>query len=295
MGLISKNTRWFFILPSSKEAEERHIYDVAFGIKVLLSKGIDYTKISVIIDNYSKVKLIAVFSQFALEIPNKIYKLSDLPNILENNKSKNGVVFVTGHGSPEGLDSAPPMKPFPLYKQFQTTKNFKRVIFYFGQCYAGIFNQMPLSTRLGLNIKSKCSMVAIGSTGLFSSISYPITINNSICWSANVFLSSVFSWISTSNDIDGDEKLSVMDSFKSASISTNETLISIKKKDNISSLMQQAQLVKCIEKLQSKDISSDDKNNIILEIQALEKMLEIRYITQEPWILNASVAMNTEF
>ena len=53
MGLISKNKRWFFILPSSKEAEERHIYDVAFGIKILLSKGIDYTKISVIIDNYS--------------------------------------------------------------------------------------------------------------------------------------------------------------------------------------------------------------------------------------------------
>lgn len=93
MGLLSNRTHRFFILPSSTEAEERHIHDIAFGVKILLYKGIDYNDISVIIDH------------------------------------------------------AP--------------------------CYAGIFNQMPLSTHLGLSKNPKCQMVAVGGTGLFSSVSAP--------------------------------------------------------------------------------------------------------------------------
>ena len=51
----------------------------------------------------------------------------------------------------------------------------------------------------------------------------------------------------------------------------------------------------CIDKLHSEDIPQEEKDNIQLEIQALEKMLEIRYVMQEPWILNASIAMSTMF
>ena len=98
MGLLSNRTHWFFILPSSTEAEERHIHDIAFGVKILLYKDIDYNDISVIIDH------------------------------------------------------APG--------------------------YAGIFNQMPLSTHLGLSKNPKCQMVAVGGTGLFSSVSAPLTVNN---------------------------------------------------------------------------------------------------------------------
>ena len=98
MGLLSNRTHWFFILPSSTEAEERHIHDIAFGVKILLYKDIDYNDISVIIDH------------------------------------------------------APG--------------------------YAGIFNQMPLSTHLGLSKNPKCKMVAVGGTGLFSSVSAPLTVNN---------------------------------------------------------------------------------------------------------------------
>ena len=96
-------------------------------------------------------------------------------------------------------------------------------------------------------------------------------------------------------DIDGDGCYSVMDSFKAATIYTNEALIDLKKKDNFESLLQQSQLATCIDKLKDATIPEDEKNNLLLEIQALEKMLQIRYINQEPWILNAHIAMSTSF
>lgn len=297
MGLIGNNTRWFFILPSSQEAEERHIYDIAFGIKCLLSKGIDYSSISVLIDHASTSKIEAVFSKMQLQTPAKIYTTDQIDELLTGNTYKNAVVFITGHGSPKGLDTTNPIKPYSLYYRFQTTPNFKRVIIYLGQCYAGIFNQMPLSSHLGLKseeMNKNCSIVAIGSTGLFSSISSPITVGN-VRWSANIFLTYVFNWLMKPTDIDGDGCYSVMDSFKAATIYTNETLIDLKKKDNFESLLQQSQLATCIDKLKDATIPEDEKNNLLLEIQALEKMLQIRYINQEPWILNAHIAMSTSF
>ncbi len=297
MGLIEGNTRWFFMLPSSQEAEERHIYDIAFGVKCLISKGISYSSIVYIIDNSSPSKINAVFSKMNLEPPSVIYKSNQLDDILENNSYKNAVVFITGHGSPEGLDSQNPIKPYTLYKKFQVTSNFRRVVFYLGQCYSGIFNKMPLSTHLGLKKgehNNHCNIVAIGSTGLFSSISAPITINN-VTWSANIFLIYVFNWIMNPTDIDGDGSYSVMDSFKSATILTNEALIDIKKHDNMQSLIQQSQLFTCVEKLKSDTVAEDEKNNLMLEIQALEKMLKIRYIIQEPWILNSHIAIDTNY
>ena len=105
----------------------------------------------------------------------------------------------------------------------------------------------------------------------------------------------IFNWLLTDKDIDGDGKLSVMDSFKFASIYTNEALKDIKKKNNLQSIIEQSNLMSCIDKLHSEDIPQEEKDNIQLEILALEKMLEIRYVMQEPWILNASIAMSTVF
>lgn len=293
MGLITDETHWIFMLPSSGEAEERHIYDIAFGIKVLLRKTVKYNCISIVIDNPAFTKLSAVFSKLSVSLPSKIFSTSQLPELLESNTFRNIVVFVTGHGSPDGLDTNPPIKPYTFYKYFQTAKKLKKAVFFFGQCYAGIFNQMPLSTHLGLP-DTKCNMVAVGGTGLFPSISSPVTVDD-VTWSGNLFLTNVFIWLLKNEDIDGDGKLSVTDSFKYASIFTNEALINIKKRDNILSIIEQAELIRCIDKLQSKETSDADKNNLQLEIQSLEKILEIRYVTQEPWLLNAHIAMNIEF
>ena len=105
----------------------------------------------------------------------------------------------------------------------------------------------------------------------------------------------IFSWITNPIDIDGDGKLSVMDSFKYAAINTNLALAEIKKKDNFQSIVEQSILIKCLKKMQDDKIPEEDKNNLFLERQSLEKILETRYIIQEPWILNAPIAMNTDF
>ena len=297
MGLIDDSTRWFFMLPSSKEAEVRHIYDIAFGARCLLSKGITYESIVFIIDNYSKAKIDTVFANLELQTPLKIYKSNQIDEILENNSYKNAVVFITGHGSPSGLDSENPIKPYPLYKKFQTAPTFRRVVFFLGQCYAGIFNQMPLSSHLGLKKEehnSRCNIVAIGATGLYSSISTTMQLKD-IKWSANIFLMYIFNWIMNPLDVDGDGNFSVMDSFKYATIRTNEALIDIKKQDNLQTLIQQSSLQSCVERLCKDTITEDEKNDLMLQIEALEKMLKIRYITQEPWILNTQIAMNTNF
>ena len=223
MGLIDESIRWFFLLPSSKEVEERHVYDVAFGIRILLAKKIQYKDIAVFIDRYVKDKVELVFSKLGIYLPSKIYSTSELEFCLENNVYKNAVVFVTGHGSENGLDSVPSITPYKLYEKFQSTINFRRVVFYFGQCYAGIFNYMPLSTHLGLNKNTKCNMVAIGSTGLSTSISIPISIpvgTNEVKWVANIFLFYILHSILYNRDIDGDGKFTVMDSFKEVLINS---------------------------------------------------------------------------
>ena len=292
MGL---GTRWFFLLPASNEAEDRHIYDVAFGIRVLLQKRIRYEDIVVFIDRYSKAKLEAVFSEMKIPLPSKIYAVDELCTVLDGNIYRNAVVFVTGHGSSRGLDSTPPITPYELYEKFQCTANFRRVVFYFGQCYAGIFDYMPLSTHLGLNEHSKCKMVAIGSTGLSTSISMPIKIDG-IKWVANIFLLYVFLWILDSKDVDGDGKFTVMDSFKAATINTNRSLQKQKKQEGLQTIPQYIMLVACIQKLSEKDTPDSDKDNIYLEKLALEKKLEQAIgIYQMPWILNATIAMSTEF
>ena len=291
---MTKDTHWFFMLPSTNEAEIRHIYDIAFGVRCLISKNIDYSDITILIDNSSYAKVTLCFSNMGIPIPKKIYMTSDLEKLLQNNKHKNAVVFITGHGSPEGLDTPIPLKPFPLYKKFQTSQNFEKVVFYFGQCYAGIFDKMPLSSHLGVSSNTACNIIALGSTGLFPSISAPLCVG-ALRWSANLFLAYVMECIMNPKDVDGDDRFSVMDSFKSASVKTAAMLIDIKKKDNLQSIIEQAELQKCIDRLSSTQISPSDKDNLDLEIQALEKILEVRYTIQEPWILNTQAALDTEF
>lgn len=295
MGLIDESTRWFFLLPSSKEVEERHVYDVAFGIRILLAKKIQYKDITVFIDMYVKDKVELVFSKIGIPLPSKIYSTSDLEICLENNVYKNAVVFVTGHGSENGLDSVPPITPYKLYEKFQTTINFRRVVFYFGQCYAGIFDYMPLSTHLELSKNTKCNMVAIGSTGLSTSISIPIEVSK-VKWVANIFLFYVLHSIFYNKDIDGDGKFTVMDSFKVATINTNRYLKKQIKQSYTESLSQYFTLGVSIQTSESKDIADSYTDSLYLQRLALEKKLKkLDSIDQIPWILNARIAMSTQF
>lgn len=292
MALICKETLWIFLLPSSKEAEERHIYDIAYGTGCLLSLGIKTDDIYVFIDNIAIDKAQGCFERLSLTFPKHIYTTNDLSSLLEHNVHKNAVVFVTGHGSPNGLDAPHPMQPYNIYRIFHMAKNMEQAVFFFGQCYAGIFNYMPISAHLGLSDAYCKRITAIGATGLFSSISSTVIIGKAK-WNANIFLMAIYTWLLKQYDIDGDGKPSVMDAFKFASIETNERLREIKLSETMQSIIEQATLQQSLVELKTTGgKASDDK---MLEIQALCKRLEIRYIEQTPWVLNAQVAMSTVF
>lgn len=290
MGLISNKTRWIFILPSAKtvKTEERHIQDIAFGVKCLLKKGIAPYNIDIFIDNNIPAVTEYCFSTFSVPMPKEIFETSQLEGVLKKNKKHNAVVFITGHGSPKGMFNDIPIKPYSFYDMFQTAPNLKRTIFYFGQCYAGIFNYMPLSSHLNHHDKHMNNMVAIGATGLFPSYSHLTQLSDSVSWTGNLFLINVFNWILHNDDVDGDNKYSVMDSFKYASVKTNEAILEMKKENTLDSIIG-------IEQLLLKIRNQESTLSTEIEIETIDNKLSIMNAVQEAWILNAPIAMTTEY
>lgn len=292
MGLISNHTRWIFILPSPHliKTEERHIQDIAFGVHCLLKKGIKQSNIDIFIDNNISSVTDYILTLFNVPLSIPVLPTNSIKSIMGTNKKRNAVVFITGHGSPEGMVHDIPIKPFEFYDIFQTAPNLKKTVFYFGQCYAGIFNYMPLSTHLNHSDKHMNNMVAIGATGLFPSISYRYDLNKNVFWTANIFLLNIFKWILNMVDVDGDHKYSIMDSFKYASIITNETIQQIKKDNTLESMIE-------VETLLEKIKTAEDRKSLSLEleIESIDKKMSFMNAIQESWILNTPVAMTTEF
>ena len=297
MGLLNKDTRWIFLLPNpaSHKTDERHIQDIAFGIKCLLTVGIDYSDIDVFIDNVSDTLVDYIFDYLEVQKPSEIFSTKELENIVSDNKKKNAVVFITGHGSSEGMVADTPIKPYELYRIFQVAPCLEKTVFYFGQCYAGIFNYMPLSKHLNLEGQFKNNITAIGATGFTTSISMRQNLPNGKIYFANIFLLYVYKWIVTKKDIDGDGLLSVMDSFKYATIEINREIHDSEKNHLLQSVVSIEKLLKVLQEKDTSKLTKEEQLQLDIEERTLQDNLDFYNITQETWILNASVAMNTVF
>lgn len=295
MGLLNKTTRWIFLLPNpiSHKIDERHIHDIAFGVKCLLKAGIIYSNIDIFIDNNPVDLTNYYFDYFETPRPAQVYHTKQLKKIISTNKKKFAVIFVTGHGSSEGMVADNPIKPFELYKIFQEAPNLKKTVFYFGQCFAGIFNYMPLTHHLNLQGKLTNNITAIGATGFTPSISLRKNLPNGKVYDANIFLLYIYQWILQKKDIDGDGLLSVMDSFKYATIETYKELHTSEKQHLLQSVVGVEKLLKTLQETDTTKLSLSDKLKIEIQEKALQDNLEFYKISQEPWILNANVAMNT--
>jgi hypothetical protein len=83
VGLLAERTNWIFLLPANPEAEDRHIYDTAYGIFCLEQKGISPEDITIIIDgNNSRITaLLQIASMYKYVIHNS----SDINTIFQNN------------------------------------------------------------------------------------------------------------------------------------------------------------------------------------------------------------------
>lgn len=276
------NTNWVFI---AGEAEVRHLLDISWAVLILLARKVSPKNIFIWTDH--------PFPEKHLFINLKDITLGQLGNIQDEYssaiKSENVVVTVTGHGSRRGIpvNSKPDIKPFPFLEILKSSPGLKTLTLVLTQCYAGLFNY--------LNVRGDTKICIIGATNLHVSISAlaeydlptkdpnaPLKIN----WEANVFMLRFFNWLLQPEDVDGDNKISVLDGYRRAGLLSNDHFRQLK-----------ADVDLLLEGLR-KDADALSREPLTDDIQARKKQLDdqiqetinSRHYHQEPWVLHADLA-----
>lgn len=222
MQLRKNNTKWIFFLGTSHghEPENRHIFDLAYGVKCIEANGIQSKDIEIYIDgtnrgNIEKIIQTGTTNNYNIQATQVFFQNKD------KNQHENSVIFVSGHGSHLGIDAAPPVSPHALLSCLKQTPNLKNSIVFLGQCYAGTFNY----TAAGKKHDNDTNIILIGATSLHSSLSSQTSetfLNGQdLPWVANVFLLFVFKWLENPVDIDGDGKNTIIDCYKYAGCMAN--------------------------------------------------------------------------
>lgn len=294
MGLLAENTKWILFLSSSNEPEDRHIRDLAFGLFNLEKAGAAHENISIYIDGNNKSNISKILHS-GTPLQYEIRSSGDFFEDLKQNEHDNIVMFVTGHGGIEGIDAPNPIKPSPLISSIRSAPNLKKSVIYLGQCVAGIFNYIGAGSKISKS--PGADVIIIGATNLHSSISSATTEtihSGETPWIANLFLLHVFKWIYCPIDIDGDGKMTVMDSYKYAGAMSNNANKDIKIGSFIRSKRLHEEWLEAHEEFQA-----DPSPQKGMNFQAAEDLylssLAIRYTHQECWILNAIPAQSLEF
>lgn len=297
MSLLNEKTKWVFLLTSKDDPEERHIYDIAFGIACIESRAIDPSNISIYIDCINQPRTES-FLQVASTYPYTFKPSSSLFTELTENTYDNIVLFVTGHGSIDGLFGSIPIKPFPLFSAIKKAPGLKLAVAFFGQCYAGIFNYMSVGEKKDdRGNLLEPPIIVIGATNLFNSISSPTTESFQVgqkSWQANLFLLNLFRWIKDPIDVDGDGKFTIMDSYKFAGAFSNDNYKKIKSEAFITPFQHLQELTAIEEELQElmlKDPMNPKVTSLSLDKRAVsikyQNSLDIQFNHQESWILNS--------
>lgn len=290
MGIRKDNTQWIFMLTTSSKIEDRHLNDIIFGVKILLSKNVPIQNISLIIDEEKDT----VLQKMAplLNQDTTIYKYSDIGQILSSLDKDNIVITVTGHGGITGIDNNPPIKPYDFLHTIKINSTAKNVFILLGQCYAGIFNLMRVTKGQKKGGAYTPHIVIIGAANISTSISLLVKYDN-VSWDANIMLAAFFQWLETPIDIDGDKRYSFIDAFKYITYITNNECQKIDKRQHIETIQlinKYSEIQKKLEEKPEQELTLDD----ILTIQSIERKLSINYVPQETWILNSSPALNTD-
>lgn len=108
MGLISGNTKWVLFLSSASDAEDRHVWDLAFGLLCLESAGVRHQDIFIYIDGQDRQLFTQIISSGSAK-QHTIKESKDYFTDKANNTYENMVMFVTGHGGIDGIDAANPI------------------------------------------------------------------------------------------------------------------------------------------------------------------------------------------
>ncbi len=296
MGLIKSNTKWVLFLSANPDSEHRHILDLAFGLHCLESAGIGQGDIFIYIDGNDR-NFVAQWMANGSKNSYVIKQSSDFFTDQANNTHENMVMFVTGHGSIYGIDAQKPITPHALLKGIKNTPGLKHAILYLGQCYAGVFNYIGAGKKVSATGIVEPDLIIMGATNLHESLSSPtqeVLANGPMTWAANLFLLHMFKWLSNPMDVDGDGKITVMDSYKYAGAMSNLA----------NKTMKIQTFVRSVELHDKWNVAKETHaNNPTPHSQLLydaltaqyENLLDVRYIHQECWILNAIPAQFIEF
>ncbi|WP_175850313.1 hypothetical protein [Burkholderia cepacia] len=295
MSLIGGNTRWVLFLSAKGDAEWRHIMDLAFGVLCLEQAGVSISDISIYVDGVDRVSI----ANFIKNGTNSSFAVKESKEFFADqakNTHENLVMFVTGHGGPDGIDAAQPITPYGLLNSIKSSPNLQRAIVYLGQCYAGIFNYIGAGSKTDQNGVADPEVILIGATNLHESLSSATSenfVSGPVSWHANLFLLFAFKWFSNPVDVDGDGRLTIIDSYKYAGVYSNAA----NKNGKANGLAHSVDL-------QSKWIAARDAHNANPSPQtqvALDAaytqyaaQLAILYVHQECWILNAFPAQRIE-
>ncbi|WP_082754433.1 hypothetical protein [Burkholderia savannae] len=295
MSLIKGSTKWVLFLSARGEPAHRHIFDLAFGLFCLEAAGINIADIHIYIDGSNRAS-IDNFMKNGTKSSFAIKESKDFFADQQANKYENIVMFVTGHGGTSGIDANPPITPYKLLNCLKSSPNLNRAIVYLGQCYAGIFNYIGVGKGINAQGGSDPEVVFIGATNLHESLSSSTReslAQGTLSWVANLFLLYVFKWICNPIDVDGDGKLTIMDSYKYAGATSG----------GLNKSMKAATLANSVD-FQWRWVQARNAHNAaptILTQLAMDaaftqyaSLLEILYVHQECWILNAIPAQKVE-
>lgn len=288
MSLISGNTRWVLFLSSHADAESRHVQDLAFGVMCLEQAGVNIANIFVYVDGADRVS-IDNFIKSGTASPITVRQSKDFFTDQANNTYDNLVMFVTGHGGLEGIDAAPPITPYMLLNCIKSSPNLKQGIVYLGQCYAGIFNYIGAGSKPLTNGSKDPNLIFIGATNLNESLSHSTSetlVTGPQNWPANLFLLFIFKWFLNPVDVDGDGKFTIIDSYKYAGSISNvvNKLVKAQAFPQTHDLQKNWETAKEAHQHQN---SPTTLANLDAAHTLYKKHLEILYVHQECWILNA--------
>lgn len=295
MKLIGGNTKWVLFLSAQKEPETRHITDLAFGLLCLEKAGVSINDIAVYIDGSDRVS-IENFLKSGTASQLNLKESKDFFADQASNTHENVVMFVTGHGGPQGIDAATPVTPHSLLNCLKSSPGLKHAVVYLGQCYAGIFNYIGAGSKKKDDGGTDPEIIFLGATNLHESLSLHTTENflsGPVSWFANIFLLFSFKWLSSPVDIDGDGKYTIMDSYKYAGVLSNEANKNMKINALIGSSDLQEKFVAAKKAFDANQNPATD-----LALQAAHKNYSMKasllYVHQECWVLNAIPSQRIE-
>lgn len=282
------NTCWVFLSGSS---EARHLHDVVFANDVLRKRGVSAQNILVFTDHPAYQLHLSPYGI------NNTFPCGDIAKELSQRQGfEFVVVVVTGHGDPSGITvgTGASINPAAISAAVRGCPGIKAGIIILGQCFAGLFNYIDAGT-------SAPPLCVVGATNLNPSLSSLANLSAALkksdgsdglqSWVANIFLLHFFSWLHASRDVDGDGRSTLMDAYRHAGVHANTDLRDTKRDLHLRVEPLRTRLVD----LTKQSMTPATQLQVQAIGQQLAQALESLYLHQEPWILNAYLAMSIQF